>query len=136
MAFENVSGGGLPGLSASGDLTGSQFLFVIIDGEKTAGLAGAGESADGVLQNKPDSGQAVAAAISGDTSKVVAGAAVAAGALVASNGSGQGITATTGDYILGKCVTAVANSGELMTVQLTEVLAIESIAGLSLQDQV
>lgn len=120
MAFESVRRGGIPGLTASADLTGSQFLFAIVDGEKTVGLAGNGEAADGVIQNKPDSGQAVALAIPGDTSKVRAGAAVAAGAEVMSNASGEGITlAGSGSVSLGKCLTAVANAAELMTVALS-----------------
>ena len=120
MAFESVRRGGIPGVVASADLTGSQFLFAIVDGEKTVGLSGNGAAADGVIQNKPDIGQAVALAISGDTSKVRAGAAVAAGAEVMSNASGEGITAAgAGSIILGKCITAVANAGELMTVSLS-----------------
>ncbi len=120
MAFENVRKGGIPGVVASADLTGSQFLFAIVDGEKTVGLAVNGEAADGVILNKPDIGQAVALAISGDTSKVRAGAAVAAGAEVMSNASGEGITlAGAGSVSLGKCLTAAANAGELLTVQLS-----------------
>ena len=84
------------------------------------GLAGNGEAADGVIQNKPDTGQAVALAIAGDTSKVRAGAAVAAAAEVMSNANGEGITlAGAGSVSLGKCLTAAANAGELLTVQLS-----------------
>ncbi len=119
MAYENVRRGGIPGAVASGDLTGSQFLFAIVDGEKTVGVAGAGVAADGVIQNKPNTGQAVTLAIAGDTSKVVAGAAVAAGADVASDAAGKGVTSTSGDYIQGKCLTAAANADELITVQLS-----------------
>lgn len=119
MAYENVRRGGIPGVVASADLTGSQGLFAIVDGEKTVGLAGAGVAADGVIVNKPDSGQAVALAIPGDTAKVVAGALVAAGANVSSDAAGKGITSTSGDYILGKCLTASANADELITVQLS-----------------
>ena len=119
MAYENVSKGGIPGVTASADLTGSQFRFAIIDGEKTVGLAGNGVAADGVIQNKPDIGQAVALAVPGDTSKVIAGAAVAAGADVSSDAAGAGVTSATTEYILGKCLTAVANANELMTVQLS-----------------
>lgn len=119
MAFENVRNGGIPSAVASGDLTGSQFLFAIVDGEKTVGVAGNGVAADGVIQNKPAVGQAVSLAIPGDTSKVVAGAAVAAGANVSSDAAGKGVTSATTEYILGKCLTAVANANELMTVQLS-----------------
>ncbi len=119
MAYENVNKGGIPGLTASADLSAKQFFFAIIDGAGTAGLAGDGVAADGVIQNKPTSGQALSLAIPGDTSKVSAGAAVAAGANVASDTNGQGVTAASGDYIQGKCLTAVSNANELMTVQLS-----------------
>ena len=119
MAYENVSQGGIPGVTASADLSAKQFFFAIIDGEGTVGLAGNGAAADGVIVNKPISGQSVSLAIPGDTVKVSAGAAVAAGANVASDANGQGVTAATTEYILGKCINAVSNADELMTVQLT-----------------
>lgn len=119
MAYENVRNGGIPGVTASADLSGSQFLFAIVDGEKTVGLAGDGEAADGVIQNKPTAGQAVSLAVAGDTTKVVAGTAVAAGVNVASDSAGKGVLAASGDYIQGKCLTASANADELITVQLT-----------------
>ena len=120
MAYENVRRGGITGVTASANLTGSQFLFASIDGEKAVGVAGNGVSADGVIQNKPDAWQAFALAMAGDTSNVLAGAAVAAGDEVMSNASGEGITlAGSGSVSQGKCLTAVANAGELMTVQLS-----------------
>lgn len=119
MAYENVRNGGIPGVTASADLTADQFRFVVIDGEKTVDVAGDGVAADGVLQNKPDTGQAATIAIAGDTTKVIAGAAVAAGANVASDANGAGVPATSGEYINGKCLTAAANADELITVQLS-----------------
>lgn len=117
MAFENMTSGGLIGITASADLTGSQFRFVIINGDRTVGLAGDGVAADGVLQDKPDIDQAAFVAQAGDTSKVVAGATVAAGAEVASDTNAAAVTATSGEYILGKCLTGGA-VGELLTVAL------------------
>ncbi len=119
MAYENVRRGGIPGAVASGDLTAKQFFFAIVDGEKTVGLAGNGAAADGVIQNKPNTGQAVSLAIPGDTSKVVSATAVDAGDDVSSDANGKGVVSASGDYILGKCLTAVANADELMTVQLS-----------------
>ena len=118
MAYEKV-GATLPGVVASGDLTGSQFLFVKVDGEKTVGLAGAGEAVEGVLQNKPDTDHAATVWGCGTVSKVVAGAAVAAGAFVTPDAASKGVTAGTGDYIAGRCLTAAANPDELITVFIT-----------------
>lgn len=119
MAFENVKRGGIPGAVASGDLTGDQFKFVIIDGEKTVGLAGNGEAADGVLQNKPNTGQAASIAVPGDTTKVLTAAALAAGADASSDAAGLAVVSASGDYILGKVLTATsAGGGELATILL------------------
>ncbi len=119
MAFENVKDT-LEGASASSDLSAAQFLFVKIDGESTVGLAGAGESIIGVLQNKPLSGNAASVATATSTSKIVAGAAVVAGADVTPNAAGKAVTAISGDYIAGQCITGAANADEFISVKLTQ----------------
>lgn len=119
MAIEKV-GMTLPAVTAAADLSAAQFLFVKITGELAINLAGAGEAVDGVLQNKPAAaGRAATVWGPGTASKVVAGAAVAAGADVTPDAAGKAVTSATGNYIAGKCMTAAANADELITVWLT-----------------
>ncbi|SCM71512.1 hypothetical protein KL86PLE_100245 [uncultured Pleomorphomonas sp.] len=77
---------------AGADLSSSQYLFVKLDANAQVVVAGAGEDAIGVLQNKPAAGQAATVRVGG-LSKVVAGAAITAGARVASDASGKAKTA-------------------------------------------
>jgi hypothetical protein len=118
MAYETMRNS-LPGVAASADLQTKQFFFVKVDGSKTVGLAGDGEAVAGVLQNKPDTGQAATVWGPGAVTKVVAGAAIAAGANVSSDAAGKGKTSTSGDYIVGHAVDAVSADGEVVTVTLT-----------------
>jgi len=71
----------------------------------------------GVLQNKPNSGQNATVAVLG-VSKVVTGAAVAAGSVLTTNGSGRAIDAVTGSQqlIFGRALTATSNDGEVADV--------------------
>lgn len=77
---------------AGADLSSSQYHFVKLDTNGEVVLSGAGEDAIGVLQNKPADGQAATVRVGG-LSKVVAGAAITAGARVASDASGKAKTA-------------------------------------------
>lgn len=96
---------------------GKQYHFVKVTAAATAGLAGNGEKAHGVLQNKPQqTGAAATVAIRG-VSNVVAGAAVAAGAVVQANASGQAITFASGEK-LGVALQAAGGAGELVPVLL------------------
>lgn len=115
MAIECVEN--WPGLEASGDLSADQFRFMTVDASGQAERAGAGVSALGVLQDKPAAaGRAASVSKPGSTTKVVAGAAVAAGADVTSDASGRAVTSSSGNYIAGKARTAAANAGELITL--------------------
>lgn len=110
---------GVPNQPGSADPNiGHQYEFVKITAAHTAGLAGAGEAAVGVLQNKPQvTGQAATVGIFG-VSVVRSGAAVAVGAQIAADSAGRAVTATTGDYILGTAVEAAAGADELISVLL------------------
>lgn len=119
MSWEKV-GATLPGMVAGTDLTAGQHLFVVVNSSGKVELAGAGVAIDGVLQNKPDTDQAATVWGGGSVSKVIAGAAVVAGALVAPNGSGQGITAVSGNYIAGRALNAAAGVGEVISVWITQ----------------
>jgi hypothetical protein len=106
-------------LEAGGDLSAGQLLFVDVaaDGQVDV-VASAGADAIGVLQNDPAAaGRAASVAVLG-VSKVVAGAAVTAGARVQSDASGRAIAAATGDVVLGRALTAASAAGEVIEVLL------------------
>lgn len=77
-----------------------------------------GEKILGILQNKPLSGKSCEIATLG-ISKAQAGAAIAAGALLMTNASGQVITAaTTGSTIIGWALEAAGGASEIISIQL------------------
>lgn len=106
---------------ASADLSASQFCFVDLDNNGNLVLPAAGAAAVGVLQDKPNGlGQAAELVPTGDgaVSKAVAGAALNAGAQVMVTTAGQVITATTGNFVVGRALGAAAASGQLIAVLL------------------
>ena len=116
MAFET------PGFSfsleAAADLSAEQHTFMVANASGEAAQAGAGVHTIGVLQNDP-SAQGRAAAIMADgVSKVVAGAAGAAGANVTPDANGEAVTAGMGDVVAGIALEAAAAQGELIAVLL------------------
>lgn len=114
MAYSKV-GATIPGLVAGADLTGAQFKFVKLTGDGTIGLAGDGEAAIGVLQNKPNTNEAATVWGAGSVTKLVVGETLVAGDKVASDASGEGATATTGESVRGQCLEGAA-IGSLATV--------------------
>lgn len=116
MSFE------IPGFSfsrnAGADLSAEQHKFVKIDSSGDIVLTGSTEASAGVLQNDPlqtEPGTVLNVGIS----KVVAGAAVAAGAFVMSDGSGRAITATATNRVLGTALEAAGAADEKIAVLLT-----------------
>jgi hypothetical protein len=109
---------GVPGMVGSADPNiGHQYEFVKITGRHQIGLAGAGDAAVGVLQNKPQvTGQAATVAIFGIT-PVRSGAAIAVGDLVEADSAGRAITATTG-AALGTAIEAATGADQLISVLL------------------
>ena len=105
--------------TAAADLSAKQFFCVKVTAENAVNLAGAGEAVDGVLQNKPTSGQEATVWGVGSTTKAVAGAAVAAGADVTPDANGKLVTAGTGDYILGRALFAASADLERISVFIT-----------------
>ena len=89
---------------ANADLSTKQYFFVKLtnsSGVGRAAVTGDGESAIGVLQNKPDAaGETATVAFTG-VSKVSAGGTITAGQPVASDASGEAVVAATGDIVLG-----------------------------------
>lgn len=117
MAFE------IPGfafsLEAASDLSAGQHHFVEVDSSGQIALVnGSGDTVDGVLQNDPDAQGQAGTVINDGISKVVAGAAVAQGALVMSNASGRAITATSGNFVAGRALEAATADAEVISVLL------------------
>jgi hypothetical protein len=104
-------------VAASADLSANQFRFHTI-GATGMALAGAGVLTDGVLQDTPNAlGVHGALCVSG-VSKVVAGAAVLAGAEVASDATGRAVTAVSTDHYAGRAITAAGAAGDIISVLL------------------
>ena len=104
---------------ASGDLSANQYRAVKLDANgRTVAVSTQGDVATlGVQQDKPSAlGQPSTVRISGIT-KAVAGAAIAVGARVTPNATGQMITGTTGNQVVGIALTAAA-SGDIFSVLL------------------
>ena len=106
-------------LPAAADLSANQYFIVKVDSSGSAALAGDGQPAIGVLQNEPDAAGKAASIRFAGISKVVAGAAVSAGAQVAPNASGKAVTAATGKNILGIALAAASGDGVIIPVALT-----------------
>lgn len=104
---------------ASEDLSEKQFYIVQMDASGDAEVA---ESATdlllGVLQNTPTEGQRANIRFLG-TTKVVASAAIAIGALVTATSAGKAVTTTTdGNVIVGQALEAAAADGDIIEIKL------------------
>ena len=106
-------------LPANADLSSSQYLFVDCNSTgRVAVVAGNGYKAVGVLQNKPAAIDRAATVQFDGVTKVKAGAAVAKGADIMSNATGQAITATTGLVSQGTALEAATAANQLISVLL------------------
>ena len=101
---------------AAGDLSANQFYLVVVDGNGQVAVAGDGADAIGVLYDKPSAQGNAAQVRIGEVVQVAAGAAVSIGANVASDATGRAVTATTGEQIVGKALTAASAAGQLISV--------------------
>lgn len=113
---------GVPGLPGSASPNGGkQYHFVKVTGAAQCGVVSAvGDEVIGVLQNKPQNeGAAATVAIRG-VSKVVADAAIAAGAVVYTSADGQvtSDSATSTATRVGIALQAAAAAGDLIPVLL------------------
>jgi hypothetical protein len=103
--------------SGLGNGGSAQFQFVAITASRVLSLAtSTGQACYGVLQNKPAAAAACDVGIWG-ISKVVAGAAITAGAKLMTNSSGAAITWTSGSgyFQLGQAIETVTSSGQVFT---------------------
>jgi hypothetical protein len=122
-------------LIAAADFTGKQFHLVKVDANGKAALAGLGEAAVGVLQDNVPAGEPACVRVHGIT-KVVADAAIAAGANVKSSADAQAATAAAttvntsdagaasdpviGSNVIGVALEAAANAGEIISMLLLQ----------------
>lgn len=104
-------------LEASADLSTKQYRFVTLSSGQVAVVASAGADAIGVLSDKPAAAGRPARVVVGGVTKVILGATVAQDAEVQSDANGAGITAASGDYVLGKALEG-GDSGDIVAVLL------------------
>lgn len=124
MAYHGP-GNCIPGMVAAGDLSSDQYKFVTIGATGAALNAVNGARVDGVLQNKPAAlGRAAAVQIDGIT-KIVAGAAIAAGADVMSDATGRAVTsasvAAAATKTFGNAATYNMAAGDTMVIDVDNV---------------
>ena len=104
---------------ASEDLSSKQYFIVQLDASGDIEIGeGATDLLVGVLQNKPEDGQAATYRFLG-TSKVQAGGTVAIGDWVTSASDGEAVATTTdGDIVIGRALEA-ADAQDIFEVQLS-----------------
>jgi len=104
-------------LPAGGNLSGSQYCFVVIGSDGTVTTATAGADADGVLQNNPSAaGQAATVMIGEGITIIKTGGAFNVGALIASDSSGRAVAASSNTYYLGKALEASTGANQYVTI--------------------
>lgn len=107
-------------LQAAADLSTHQFKAVVIDGNGRVNLAGTqGLPIAGILQNKPNALGVACEIMQLGISKMVASAAIAAGARVATTNVGTAVTAATGNVVIGQAIEAAGAAGNIIAVLLT-----------------
>jgi hypothetical protein len=104
-------------LEAAADLSTKQHHLVRLSGANLCNQASEAVNAGliGVLQNKPKSGEFATVAYQGQ-SKVVAGAAITAGARITTNGSGRAVaTSALSQMVIGQALEAAGANGEVIS---------------------
>ncbi len=112
----------VPGFTASSaynTLGATKYIVVQATGARTAMqcINPTSTAVLGVMQNNPKLGEAMSIAYMGP-SKIVAGGAVAANAIITSNASGRATAATSGDIAIGRCLEAATTDGDVVSVLL------------------
>jgi hypothetical protein len=104
---------------AGEDLSSSQFKFVTLESDGQVDLAdAAGENCMGVVINDPASGGEATVVVSGKT-VVTAGDTIAAGAAIATDASGDAVTAASTNIIMGYALEAGVD-GQVIAVELIQ----------------
>jgi hypothetical protein len=103
-------------LEAAADLTACQYHAVRLSAVNKCNVASdaAASSTMGVLLGKPRITEFAAVAVSGK-SKIVAGGAITAGALIGVNGSGRAAAVASGGWTIGRALETSANDGDVIT---------------------
>ncbi len=110
---------GVVSLEAAGDLSAKQFLFMEVDSNGQIDATNATtDPTIGVLQDKPAAQGRSGSVATVGISKVVAGAAVAAGAKVMPSAAGKAITYTTSNHCAGLALEAASADGDVIRVLL------------------
>jgi hypothetical protein len=103
---------------AAADLRTKQFYAVVDTASNTANLqTSAGGRIIGILQNKPNLGEACSIRWEG-VSKAAAGAAIAAAVELAVDATGRLITAVTGNVVVGRSTEAAGGAGVIFSARL------------------
>lgn len=122
MAYEYVDSQTVLNIPAGEDLSGAQYTFVKIDGTGVVQCDGATDAPIGVLLNDPESGETAAVAIQGIV-KVVASAAITAGAPIGTTDAGKAVTLTIGTdttkYVVGRVIEAATADGDIVTAVIS-----------------
>lgn len=100
---------------AVGDQSARQYHFVTLTAEKQFNMATSGKDVIGVLQNKPLAGEHGQICVDG-ISKVVAGGAISANALVTTNTSGRATAVASGGWAVGRALTSAGADGQIISV--------------------
>lgn len=101
------------------DLSSAQFKFVTLESDGQVDLANsAGENCVGVCLVGGTAGKAVTVAMTGKV-MVTAGGTIAAGAAVATDASGDAVTASTGNVIMGYATEAGVD-GQIIAIELIQ----------------
>ena len=104
---------------AGEDLSAKQFKFVTLESDGQVDLAdSAGENCIGVLLNNPAAAAAATVAVSGKV-MVTSGGTIAAGAAVATDASGDAVTAASTNIIMGYALEAAVD-GQVMAIELIQ----------------
>ena len=97
---------------SNADLSEYQYHFMVNSGTRRVDRADtAGESVTGVLQDKPAAADRSAGVAVQGRSKMKAGGTIVGGADITVTASATAVTATSGDYIVGKALTGVESGG-------------------------
>lgn len=106
--------------NAGEDLSSAQFKFVTLEADGNVDLAdAAGERAVGVLLNKPDAaGKAATVAMTGKV-MVVAGGTVTAGDEIATDASGDAVTASSTNIVMGYALEDAVD-GQVFAIELIQ----------------
>ena len=102
---------------SNADLTGKEFFFATRVGVGF-GVCGDGGVIAGVITEGKPVGQHSSIS-NGPQEKVIAAAAIALGAKVASDADGKAVIAATTDYVYGRVIKAAQNANDLVEIQVT-----------------